>query len=181
MRQRLDLHAGGNQSVCQQAASEDKRRFGLMPNFRTSPSLGEYKPLTPRGKFKTAKQDSFDRGTVALGSFSAGVGHVNVANPSFGDGFRGCGKDFASADKDYVIGKNMTEALEADGPDSARRRARFSGRTPTRTMVNSISRKSVATRQPLPSSCRTILKIGLPLAAYRNLEFKSASTCHQTS
>src|SRR5947209_9996462 len=45
---------------------ESKRIFGIVPNYRTSPCLQNYKPLTPKEKFKIASQDSFDRGTFVL-------------------------------------------------------------------------------------------------------------------
>src|SRR5580700_9768464 len=58
-------------AFCQQAVPattappepEPKRVLWIIPNFRTSPSLVEYKPLNPREKFRIATLDSFDRGT----------------------------------------------------------------------------------------------------------------------
>jgi hypothetical protein len=46
--------------------STEKRIFWVIPNFRTSPTLLEYKALSTGEKFKIARQDAFDRGTVAL-------------------------------------------------------------------------------------------------------------------
>ena len=45
---------------------ESKRLLGIIPNYRTSPSLQNYEPLTIGEKFKIASQDAFDRGTVGL-------------------------------------------------------------------------------------------------------------------
>jgi hypothetical protein len=45
---------------------ESKRLLGIVPNYRTSPSLQTYEPLTTGEKFKVASEDAFDRGTVAL-------------------------------------------------------------------------------------------------------------------
>jgi hypothetical protein len=47
---------------------ESKRIFGIIPNNRTSPSLKDYHPLSPKQKFQIARQASFDRGTVGARS-----------------------------------------------------------------------------------------------------------------
>jgi hypothetical protein len=90
---------------------EDKRIFGIIPNYRTSPSLVDYKPLTPRQKFMIATQDSFDRGTVILAAAFAGEGQLTNANPSFGQGAAGYGRYFGTAYSDLVIGNYMTEGI----------------------------------------------------------------------
>ncbi len=90
---------------------ESKRVFWIIPNFRTSPSLAEYKPLTPREKFRIATLDSFDRGTVALGVLFAGEAQLTASNPSFGQGVRGYAHYFGTAYSDFVIGDYMTEAI----------------------------------------------------------------------
>jgi hypothetical protein len=90
---------------------EDKRIFGIIPNYRTSPSLTDYKPLTPQKKFMIATQDSFDRGTVVLAAAFAGEGQLTNANPSFGQGTAGYARYFGTAYADLVIGDYMTEAI----------------------------------------------------------------------
>ncbi len=55
-----------------QEPQESKRIFGIIPNNRTSPSLKDYKPLSPKEKFEIARHDSFDRGTVVLAAAFAG-------------------------------------------------------------------------------------------------------------
>jgi hypothetical protein len=106
-------------AFCQQAAAskdastepEAKRIFWIIPNFRTSPSLAQYKPITPREKFRIASLDSFDRGTVALGVLFAAEAQLTNSNPSFGQGVRGYAHYFGTAYADYVIGDYMTEAV----------------------------------------------------------------------
>jgi len=44
------------------------------------------KPLAAAEKFKAARQDSFDRGTVALAALFAGEAQLSNSNPSFGEG-----------------------------------------------------------------------------------------------
>ena len=90
---------------------ESKRIFGIIPNFRTSPSLENYEPLRAAAKFKIATQDSFDRGTVALAALFAGQSQLTDATPSFGQGVAGYGRYFATAYADFVIGNYMTEGF----------------------------------------------------------------------
>src|SRR5579871_2461399 len=93
------------------AERESKRLFGIIPNYRTSPSLKEYKLLTPKEKFKIAAEDSFDRGTVILAAAFAGEGQLTNANPSFGQGVAGYARYFGTSYADFVIGDYMTEAV----------------------------------------------------------------------
>ena len=89
----------------------DKRILGIVPNYRTSPSLTEYKPISAREKFVIATQDSFDRGTVILAAAFAGQGQLTNANRSFGQGAAGYGRYFGTSYADFVIGNYMTEAI----------------------------------------------------------------------
>lgn len=88
-----------------------RRIFWIVPNYRTSPSLNPYVPLTPREKFKIATQDAFDPGTVALGALIGGIGQANNSNPSFGQGVQGYFHYFGTAYADLVIGNYMTEGV----------------------------------------------------------------------
>jgi hypothetical protein len=90
---------------------ESKRILGIVPNYRTSPSLQSYEPLTPGEKFKIATEDSFDRGTVALAALFGGQGQLTNSNRSFGQGAAGFGRYFGAAYGDFVIGDYMTEAV----------------------------------------------------------------------
>ena len=90
---------------------EQKRIFGIIPNFRTFPSLVHYQPLTTPQKFKIASQDSFDRGTFILAALFAGEGQLARSNPSFGGGAAAYGHYFGTAYADFVIGDFMTEAI----------------------------------------------------------------------
>ena len=90
---------------------ESKRIFGVVPNYRTSPSLENYEPLTASEKFKLASQDAFDRGTFALAGFFAGEAQLTNANRSFGQGGAGFGRYFGAAYGDLLIGDYMSEAV----------------------------------------------------------------------
>ena len=89
----------------------DKRILGIIPNYRTFPTLTNYKPITPEEKFKIATADSFDRGTVVLAAAFAGEGQLTNSNPSFGQGVSGYSRYFGTAYADLVIGDFMTEAV----------------------------------------------------------------------
>lgn len=90
---------------------QSKRMFGIIPNYRTSPSLVDYKPLTAGQKFKMATKDAFDRGTFLLAAASAGEAQLTKSNPSFGDGMGAYGHYFVTAFADWSIGDYMTEAV----------------------------------------------------------------------
>jgi len=90
---------------------ESKRIFWIIPNFRTSPTLVPYRPITPSEKFRIATLDSFDRGTFALGMLFGAEAGLTEANRSFGQGVRGYAHYFATSYADYVIGDYMTEAI----------------------------------------------------------------------
>ncbi len=90
---------------------ESKRIFGIVPNYRTSPSLDNYEPLTAAEKFKIASQDAFDRGTIVLGAIFGAEGQLTNSNRSFGQGGAGFGRYFGAAYGDLVIGNYMTEGV----------------------------------------------------------------------
>jgi len=91
--------------------SESKRILGIIPNYRTSPSLLNYKSLASREKFKLASEDAFDRGTLGLAAMFAGESQLTNANRAFGQGAAGFGRYWAAAYGDFVIGDYMTEGV----------------------------------------------------------------------
>jgi hypothetical protein len=99
-------------SPCDDAPQpESKRILGIIPNYRTSPCLQKYLPLSPKQKFKIATQDSFDRGTFVLAAAFAGEGQLTNSNRPFGQGASGYGRYLGAAYTDFVIGDYMTEAI----------------------------------------------------------------------
>ncbi|MEO7144653.1 MAG: hypothetical protein ABI165_14235 [Bryobacteraceae bacterium] len=89
----------------------DKRILGIIPNYRTFPTLTDYKPIAPNAKFKIATADAFDRGTVVLAAAFAGQGQLTNSDLSFGQGVAGYSRYFGTAYADLVIGDFMTEAI----------------------------------------------------------------------
>ncbi len=94
-----------------QDQAEHSRIFGIIPNYRTFPSLKDYKPLTSGQKFKIATEDSFDRGTIVLAAAFAGEGQLTKAVPSFGQGVAGYARYLGTSYADLVIGDYMTEGI----------------------------------------------------------------------
>ena len=90
---------------------ESSHILGIIPNYRTFPSLNNYEPLTSREKFQIASEDSLDRGTFALAALFGGLGQVTEENKSFGHGAAGFSKYFGASYGDLLIGNYMSEAV----------------------------------------------------------------------
>ena len=93
------------------AVDQQKRIFGIVPNYRTSSMPVPYVPLSIHDKFKIASQDAFDRGTFVLAAAFGGEAQLTNSEPSFGHGAQAYGKYFATSYGDYMIGDYMTEAI----------------------------------------------------------------------
>jgi len=90
---------------------ESKRIFFIIPNYRTAPTIEDFRTLTPEEKFAIATDDSFDRGTFALAALFGAEGQLTNSNRSFGQGAAGFGKYFGASFADFAIGNYMTEAV----------------------------------------------------------------------
>jgi hypothetical protein len=90
---------------------ESKHLLWIIPNYRTSPSLTDYQPLTVRAKFHVAAQDSWDRGTLALAAIFGAENQLTNSNRAFGQGAAGFGRYLGASYGDFVIGNYMTEAV----------------------------------------------------------------------
>jgi hypothetical protein len=96
---------------CAPADDSSPRILGIIPNYRTSPTLTNYMPLSPATKFHLAVQDSFDRGTFILAGLFAAQSDWTRAAPSFGHGVGAYGRYYSAALADLVVGDFMTEAV----------------------------------------------------------------------
>jgi hypothetical protein len=94
-----------------QANSGPKRIFWIIPNHRTYPDGGPYKPLTTGQKFKIAQQEVLDPGTFVLAGFLAGIGQWSNDNPSFGQGAAGYARRYGTSYGDLAIGDYLTTAI----------------------------------------------------------------------
>ncbi|HEY1203705.1 MAG: hypothetical protein ABSH46_02560 [Bryobacteraceae bacterium] len=93
------------------APAEDKRVFGVLPNYRTAESAVPFAPITPKQKMTIAAKDSFDWPLFLTGAAFAGLYQIEDQNPSFGEGLKGYAKRYGTAYGDQMIGNMMTEGL----------------------------------------------------------------------
>jgi hypothetical protein len=100
-----------NETQPAQNAHDSHHLLWIIPNYRTSPAPTDYCSLSVREKFKLAGQDSWDRGTVALGALFAVQSQAGNSNKSFGQGTAGFAQYFGTSYGDFVIGNYMTEGV----------------------------------------------------------------------
>jgi hypothetical protein len=91
--------------------TQDKRIFGVLPNYRTVEGSQVFSPITVRQKFYIASKDSFDGPGFALAGVFALLYQAEDQNPSFGQGLKGYAHRYVTAYGDQVIGNMMTEAI----------------------------------------------------------------------
>lgn len=90
---------------------QDKRIFGVLPNYRTVDGTLVFEPLTTAQKFHIAVKDSFDwPGFVLAGAF-AGFYQLDNQHPSFGQGVKGYASRYGTSYTDQVAGNMLTEAI----------------------------------------------------------------------
>ena len=90
---------------------EDKRVFGVLPNYRTTENSIPFKRITAWQKVKIAAKDSFDWPSYLTGGLFAGLYQLENSNPSFGQGAAGYFRRFGTASGDQIIGNMMTEGF----------------------------------------------------------------------
>jgi len=90
---------------------EDKRVFGVLPNYRTTENSIPFSPITAWQKIKIAAKDSFDWPSYITGGLFAGLYQLENSNPSFGQGAAGYFRRFGTASGDQIIGNMMTEGF----------------------------------------------------------------------
>jgi len=90
---------------------EDKRVFGVFPNYRTTENSIPFQPITAKQKFTIGLKDSFDWPVYPVaGAFSL-LYQLEDQNPSFGQGMKGYARRYGTALGDQVIGNMMTESI----------------------------------------------------------------------
>ena len=103
--------ASGASAPAQAAAPQDKRIFGVLPNYRTADGSIPFEPITAKQKFTIARKDSLDYPSYVLAIFFAGISQLNNSNPSFGQGVKGFAARYATSASDQIIGNFMSEAI----------------------------------------------------------------------
>jgi hypothetical protein len=90
---------------------EDKRIFGVLPNYRTAERSAEYQPISVHRKLVIATKDSFDYPLVILSMAYAGLYQLDNNHPQFGQGVEGYAKRLGTSYADQTIGNFMTEGF----------------------------------------------------------------------
>ena len=93
------------------SAAEDKRIFGVLPNYRTAEMSAQTKPLTPKQKLRIAVKDSFDYPLMAISAVYAGLYQAEDNHPQFGQGAKGYFSRLGTSYADQVDGNMLTEGF----------------------------------------------------------------------
>lgn len=101
----------GVQAPGKTAQGEDKRIFGVLPNYRTAEKSSEYQPISPKQKLIIATKDSFDYPLVILAMAYAGLYQLDNNHPQFGQGVAGYARRLGTSYADQAIGNYMTEGF----------------------------------------------------------------------
>ncbi|HEX4274883.1 MAG TPA: hypothetical protein VHZ74_05995 [Bryobacteraceae bacterium] len=92
-------------------SGQDKRIFGVLPNYRTADGTMPFRPITTKQKFTIARKDTLDYPSYALAAAFSGLSQVDNSNASFGQGIKGYARRYGSAIADQDLGNFMTEAI----------------------------------------------------------------------
>ena len=90
---------------------QDKRVFGVLPNYRTADGTLPFSPISTHQKFHIAMKDTFDYPSYLLAGAFAGISQLSDSNPSFGQGLKGYAKRYAASVADQDMGNFMSEAI----------------------------------------------------------------------
>src|SRR5579863_765452 len=91
--------------------TEDKRVFGVLPNYRTAEATGVYMPITSKQKLIIATKDTIDYPLFILGGGLAGIAQLANEHPLFGQGVAGYAHRYGTAYADQFIGNYLTEGI----------------------------------------------------------------------
>jgi hypothetical protein len=94
-----------------QPEKQDKRVFGVFPNYRTTDGNVPFQEIPSRAKILIGLKDSFDWPVYPVAGAFALLYQLENQNPSFGQGMKGYGRRYGTALADQVIGNMMTESF----------------------------------------------------------------------
>ncbi|HUO29501.1 MAG TPA: hypothetical protein VMU80_09800 [Bryobacteraceae bacterium] len=94
-----------------QPEKEDKRVFGVFPNYRTTDANVPFRRINAKQKIVIGLKDSFDWPVYPTAAAFAALYQLENQNPSFGQGMAGYARRFGTALGDQVIGNMMTESF----------------------------------------------------------------------
>ncbi len=85
--------------------------MGVVPIYNAVEVPHPFIPLTPKGKFKIAAEDSFDPYTWVINGIYAGAEQLNHQDREFGQGAAGYAKRYGALFADQAISTYFTEAF----------------------------------------------------------------------
>jgi len=98
-------------AVAQDPPQQDKRIFGVLPNYRTIDGSIPFAPIPAKRKFYIAAKDTFDYPIYWLSGGFAGLYQLEDQNPSFGQGLKGYAKRYGTSYADNAIGNLLSEGF----------------------------------------------------------------------
>jgi hypothetical protein len=102
------------QSATAEQRTEGKqsaRIFWVIPNYRAVSADAHLPPLSFRGKFKLATEDSFDYSSLLVAGTMAGLSQAKNQTPEFHQGAAGFGRYFWHSFADQAVGNYFTEFI----------------------------------------------------------------------
>jgi hypothetical protein len=91
---------------------EDKRVFGVLPNYRTAEGSVPFQPITTKQKFTIATKDSFDYPVLLTTGLFAGLSQLEGSdNNVYGQGMKGFAHRYGIGYVDQVVGNYFPEAI----------------------------------------------------------------------
>jgi hypothetical protein len=99
------------QSKDEPEGQQTKRILGVVPNFAAVSANTQLPPLTTKGKFWLATEDSFDYSSFIWTGILAGQEFALESYPEFGQGAAGYGRYYWHTFVDGVSGTYFTEAI----------------------------------------------------------------------
>jgi hypothetical protein len=102
-----------DQSTTDPQAKQTKRILGIIPNFRAVSANTKLPPQSPKEKFLTATEDSFDYSSLFLPAVLAGYSQATNSTPEFHQGAAGYARYYWHSYVDQAI---ENYAVETIGP-----------------------------------------------------------------
>jgi hypothetical protein len=90
---------------------QSKRILGVIPNYRAVSADTQLPPLSVKGKFVLATQDSFDYSSLLVAGFMAGISQARDSYPEFHQGAAGFGRYYWHSFADQAVGNYFTEFI----------------------------------------------------------------------
>ena len=103
-----------DQSSQRKSDSQEKqsaRILGVIPNYRAVSADEKLPPLSFKGKFKLATEDSFDYSSLLVAGFTAGISQAKNQTPEFHQGGAGYARYFWHSFADQAVGNYFTEFI----------------------------------------------------------------------